>query len=151
MAAGRHPAVPGSGEAYKRWPGEVAERRAEVGGGHTVAGNGVDNTTRRSEGPPARCASLTGNGCGNARVATDPPTACDDDKPCKGWPVTWWPAVGSSRVVEAKYLLGMLGSSVNVVARRNAGGRLPGGKPCEVAPHARFGEGVLETERRDPW
>src|SRR5262245_36015057 len=37
VAAGCHPAVPGKGEAYKRRPREVAERRAEVGGGHTVA------------------------------------------------------------------------------------------------------------------
>ena len=35
---------------------EVAERRAEVGGGHTVAMIGVDNKTRRSQGPLARCA-----------------------------------------------------------------------------------------------
>jgi hypothetical protein len=38
MAVGCPPAVPGKGEAYKRRPREVAERRAEVGGGHTVAG-----------------------------------------------------------------------------------------------------------------
>jgi hypothetical protein len=31
------------------------------------------------------------------------------------------------------------------VAWRNAAGRLPGGKPCEVAPHARFGKGEQET------
>ena len=36
---------------------EVAERRAEVGGGHTVAMIGVDNKTRRSEGPLARSAT----------------------------------------------------------------------------------------------
>jgi RimJ/RimL family protein N-acetyltransferase len=33
------------------------------------------------------------------------------------------------------------------VAWRNAAGRLPGGKPCEVAPHARFGKGEQETGR----
>ena len=35
-------------------PRLVLERRAEVGGGHTVAMIGVDNLTRRSEGPLAR-------------------------------------------------------------------------------------------------
>ena len=55
MAAGGQPAVPGSSDAYKQRC-EVAERRAEVGGGHTVAMIGVDNKTRRSQGPLARCA-----------------------------------------------------------------------------------------------
>jgi len=31
------------------------------------------------------------------------------------------------------------------MATRNAAGRLPGGEPCEVAPHARFGKGEQET------
>ena len=89
---------------------EVGERRAEVGGG-VVAVIGVDNTTRRSEGPPARCASN--------------PVKAKAEEPMRA-----------------------LGPVVNVVAWRNAAGRRPGGKPCEGEPHARFGEGVLETTRR---
>ena len=50
--------MPGSSEAYKRSTREVVERRAEVGGG-IVAVIGVDNTTRRSEGPPAGCVIAT--------------------------------------------------------------------------------------------
>jgi hypothetical protein len=57
-AAGCHPAVPGNGKAYKRSTREVVERRAEVGGG-VVALIGADNITRRSEGPPAGCATAT--------------------------------------------------------------------------------------------
>ena len=48
---------------------------------------------------------------------------------------------------QAKYPRGPLGTDANVVARRNASVRLPGGKPGEGEPHAGFGEGVLETER----
>jgi hypothetical protein len=47
--------APGSGDTYNRKYREVVERRAEVGGG-IVAMIGVDNITRRSEGPLARCA-----------------------------------------------------------------------------------------------
>ena len=55
---------------------------------------GEDTTTRRSEGPPARCASN--------------PAKARAEEPMRA-----------------------LGSVVNVVARRNATGRRPGGKPCE--------------------
>ena len=47
--------APGSGDTYNRKYREVVECRAEVGGG-VVAMIGVDNITRRSEGPLARCA-----------------------------------------------------------------------------------------------
>ncbi len=70
---------------------------------------GADSTTRRSEGPPARCAAATAK--------------------------TLW----------VEELCGSLGQSSTPVAWRNAAGRLPGGKPCEVAPHARFGKGEQET------
>ena len=58
LAAGCQLAVPGSSEAYKRKTREGVERRAEVGGGHICSYEGVDNITRRSEGPLARCATV---------------------------------------------------------------------------------------------
>ena len=50
-------AKPISGDPVKWWS---VERKSEEG---IVAVIGVDNTTRRSEGPPARCARPTGEGC----------------------------------------------------------------------------------------
>lgn len=50
-------AIPISGDPVKWWS---VERKSEEG---VVAVIGVDNITRRSEGPPARCACLTGEGC----------------------------------------------------------------------------------------
>ncbi len=55
MAAGGQLAVPGSSDIYKQRC-EVVERRAEVGGGHTVALMARTTQPRRSEGPPAGCA-----------------------------------------------------------------------------------------------
>ena len=50
-------AKPISGDPVKWWS---VERKSEEG---IVAVIDVDNTTRRSEGPPARCARPTGEGC----------------------------------------------------------------------------------------
>jgi hypothetical protein len=99
-------ATPISGSPVK-W--RSAERKSEK---VVVAMIGVDNTTRRSEGPLARCATAQPRprgGRGASRVAG-----------ASGQP--WW-------------------------RQGNAAGRLPGGKPCEVAPHARFGKGEQETGR----
>ena len=50
-------AKPISGDPVMWWS---VERMSEEG---IVAVIGVDNTTRRSEGPPARCGQPTGEGC----------------------------------------------------------------------------------------
>ena len=47
--------APGSGETYNRQHREGVECRAEVGGGRS-SDDRQDNTTCRSQGPPARCA-----------------------------------------------------------------------------------------------
>jgi hypothetical protein len=54
-------AKPISGDPVKWWS---VERKSEEG---VVAVIDVDNTTRRSEGPPARCAWLTGEGLRDCR------------------------------------------------------------------------------------
>ena len=51
-----HNVVAGKGEAYKQLVREVAERRAEVGAGHS-SDEWRNNRTRRSEGPVAGCAT----------------------------------------------------------------------------------------------
>ncbi len=71
MAVSCQLAVPGSSEAYKP-RGEVAERRAEVGGGHTVAMRARTTQPRRSEGPPAGCAFGIGLTAGLPSGATHP-------------------------------------------------------------------------------
>jgi len=88
------PAVPGSGEAYKRRPREVVERRAEVGGGHTVAMIGVDNTTRRSEGSPARCAAATAKTLWVEELRGPLGSAVNAGGVVEcGWSTAWWKAV----------------------------------------------------------
>ena len=56
MVALRHNVIAGKGEAYKQLHCEVAERRAEVGAGHS-SDERRNNRTRRSEGPVAGCAT----------------------------------------------------------------------------------------------
>jgi hypothetical protein len=51
-----HSVIAGKGEAYKQLVCEVAERRAEVGAGHS-SDERRNNRTRRSEGPVAGCAT----------------------------------------------------------------------------------------------
>ena len=85
-----------------------------------MSDDGADNITRQSKGPLAGCAARTEHGCGSAFGLTP-------------------------RDVEARVPESGLGLSANAVARRNAGGRLPGGKPCDREGHARFGKGALET------
>jgi len=58
MAPGCQPVVPGKSETYKQCSCEMAERRAEVGGGH-ISNDRQDNITCRSEGPLAKCAEQT--------------------------------------------------------------------------------------------
>jgi hypothetical protein len=55
-------AKPISGRTVKWWS---VERKSEEG---VVAVIGADNITRRSEGPLARCAWPTGEGCGGTAV-----------------------------------------------------------------------------------
>ena len=50
VVALRHSVIAGKGEAYKQLDCEVAERRAEVGAGHS-SDERRNNRTRRSEGP----------------------------------------------------------------------------------------------------
>ena len=56
VVALRHSVIAGKGEAYKQLDCEVAERRAEVGAGHS-SDERRNNRTRRSEGPVAGCAT----------------------------------------------------------------------------------------------
>jgi hypothetical protein len=124
QAVGRQPAAPGNGEAYKRKPREVAERRAEVGGGHTVAVKAWTTEPAGAKGlqPGVR---PDGEGCGCFRE--------DQYSLPKG-----------TRPMNRGRCLGRTSTRL---AQRNARDRLPGGEPCEGEPHARFWEGVLETER----
>ena len=71
MAASRQLAAPGSSHSYKQRC-EVAERRAEVGGGHTVVLMARTTQPRRSEGPPAGCAFGIGMAAGLPFGATHP-------------------------------------------------------------------------------
>ncbi len=81
MAAGGQLAVPGSSEAYKQRC-EVVERRAEVGGGHTVALMVRTTQPRRSEGPPAGCAFGIGLAAGLPFGTTYPlPLGTRPDRP----------------------------------------------------------------------
>ena len=81
MAAGGQPAVPGSGDTYKQRC-EVVERRAEVGGGHTVAMRVRTTQPRRSEGPPAGCAFGIGMAAGLPFGAIHPlPSGNRPDRP----------------------------------------------------------------------
>ena len=95
------------------------ERKSEEG---IVAVIDVDNTTRRSEGPPARCARPTGEGARDCRER-----------------------LFALEFVHLRTGCGCLGSSPTRVASWNAAGRLPGGKPDEGELHVRFGKGEQET------
>jgi hypothetical protein len=108
---------------------EVPERRAEVGGGHTVAMMTKTTQLRRSEGPPAGCAGI-------AETAAGLPFGAIHSLP------------SGNRSRDRK---DRLGTWPTVVADRNARYRLPGGEPCEGEPHARFWEGVQETNGRAWW
>ena len=99
-------------------PDEMGESGAGVGGGHS-SGEGVDNRTRRSEGPLAECAAQRGGSGIAERLFTRRTTSRRDG--C--WDVRPTPVAG-----------------------RNAARRLLGGEPCAGKPHARFREGGLETE-----
>jgi hypothetical protein len=123
MVAGCRPAMPGNGEAYKQRSCERVERRAEVGGGRSSR-DGWDNTTRRSEGPLARCAGRP--------------------KTTVGLPFGLF--THPSLAVRSRNRKRSLGRPTTSAAWRNADDRLPGGKPDEGEPHVRFGEGALETE-----
>lgn len=120
----RHSVIPGSGEAYKQQDREVAERRAEVGAGHS-SDERRNNRTRRSEGPVAGCATRP-EGLRACCYAIHPSTAGGQ--------------------VHAGTM--SLGAFANALALRNASVRLPGGKPDEGELHVRFGEGLQETSRR---
>jgi hypothetical protein len=125
MAAGRHPAVPGSSRTdNRRKPGngEDVERKSEE---VVLAMTGADNITRRSEGPLARCAKRTGSDRGIAvRLDTHPLNAARSMNGTRG-----------------------LGCSPTPLAGPNARSRLPGGKPDEGELHVRFGKGGPETAR----
>src|SRR5664279_1577958 len=66
-ASGRRPGAAGNGDAYKRSP-ELAERRAEVGGGRS-SDDRRGQHTRRSERPPAGCATATAKIFGSKSLA----------------------------------------------------------------------------------
>jgi hypothetical protein len=125
MAAACQVVVPGSGEPYKQRSCEVGERRAEVGAGRS-SDDRRKNRNRPSEGPVAGCAArLEGLwACQDQWLFTHPPLA---DRP--------------------RPTFGRRGHFANVVASRNAGARLPGGKPDEGELHVRFGGRAPETER----
>ncbi len=125
MAGVRHTPVPGSGETYKQRSCEMVKRRAEVGAGHS-SDDRRNNRNRRSEGPVAGCA-----------VRLEGLWACREERPTTHPPL----------VVLSKPTIGRLGHFVNVLAARNTGVRLPGGKPDEGELHVRFGGRVLETEQ----
>ena len=101
-----------------------AERKSEQ---VVVVMNDGRTETVRSEGPVAGCAMRLGEqrDCRARSAATHPSTIRGD---VRTGPLS-------------------LGAFANVVATRNAGVRLPGGKPDEGELHVRFGERVLETER----
>ena len=71
-AAGCHPAVPGRGDAYKQRPCEVAERRAEVGGGHSSE-EGRDNITRPERMASSQVGVPVDQGWRNCHRASYPP------------------------------------------------------------------------------
>ena len=124
VVALRHNVIAGKGEAYKQLDCEVAERRAEVGAGHS-SDERRNNRTRRSEGPVAGCATRP-----------EGLRACCD-------------AIHPSTVGGQVHAGTMsLGAFANAVALRNASVRLPGGEPDEGELHVRFGEGLQETSRR---
>jgi hypothetical protein len=120
----RHSVIPGSGEAYKQQDCEVAERRAEVGAGHSSEERRA-NRNRRSEGPVVGCATRP-----------EGLRACCD---------AIHPSTTGGQVHAGRW---SLGAFANAVALRNAGVRRPGGKPDEGELHVRFGEGAQETSRR---
>ena len=124
VVALRHNVITGNGEAYKQLDCEVAERRAEVGAGHS-SDERRNNRTRRSEGPVAGCATRP-EGLRACCDAIHPSTAGGQ--------------------VHAGTM--SLGAFANALALRNASVRLPGGKPDEGELHVRFGEGLQETSRR---
>ena len=123
MAASCQLAAPGSSDAYKQRC-EVAERRAEVGGGHTVVLMARTTQPHRSEGPPAGCAFWIGIAAGFALRGHLP---APFGEPARSTAERW-------------------GQRPTPVARRNDAGRLPGGEPCAGKPHARFCRGQLETD-----
>ena len=100
----------GSSEPYKPLNGESGERGAGVGGGHS-SDEGVDNKTRRSEGPLAEWAAQQG-GSGIAERLFTRRTKSRRD--------------------------GCWGVGPTLVAGRNAARRLLGGEPCAGESHARF-------------
>ena len=83
VVALRHSVIAGSGEAYKQLDCEVAERRAEVGPGHS-SDERRNNRTRRSEGPVAGWATRS-EGLRACCDAIHPSTA-------------WWPGPGRNDV-----------------------------------------------------
>jgi hypothetical protein len=124
VVALRHNVIAGKGEAYKQLDCEVAERRAEVGAGHS-SDERRNNRTRRSEGPVAGCATRP-----------EGLRACCD---------AIHPSTNGGQVHAGTM---SLGAFANAWALRNASVRLPGGKPDEGELHVRFGEGLQETSRR---
>ena len=126
--AGRQPAMSGNGETYKQRPCEVVERRAEVGGGRSSE-EGWDNTTRRSEGPLARCAGRP--------------------KTTVGLPLVRAELTHPSLAVRSRHRKRSLGRPTTSVAGRNADDRLPGESRMKENFMSRFGERVLETEQPD--
>lgn len=120
----RHNVVAGKGEAYKQLNCEVAERRAEVGAGHS-SDERRNNRTRRSEGPVAGCATRP-----------EGLRACCD---------AIYPSTAGGQAHAGTM---SLGAFANALALRNARVRLPGGEPDEGELHVRFGEGLQETSRR---
>ena len=100
----------------------MVKRRAEVGGGH-ISNDRQDNITCRSEGPLAKCAEQT-------VMAVRLPR---------------WLLLTRFGGVCLCTASNAWASCQRLRQRRNAAGRLLGGKPCEGEPHARFGKGVLET------
>ncbi len=91
-------------------PDEMGESGAGVGGGHS-SDEGVDNRTRRSEGPLAECAAQRRGSGIAARLFTRGTTSRRD---------------------------GCWDAGPTPVAGRNAAHRLLGGEPCAGESHARF-------------
>jgi RNA-directed DNA polymerase len=119
-----HSVIAGNGEAYKQLDCEVAERRAEVGAGHS-SDERRNNRTRRSEGPVA----------GYATRSEGLRACCD----------AIYPSTVGGQVHAATM---SLGAFANALALRNVSVRLPGGEPDEGELHVRFGEGLQETGHR---